>query len=98
MTFETGSATAKHRYVIRHPPVIGNAALRLRGAFGNRRPPEMDLLEIARSIRLAAGIGEECITRAGTRHRWHRSEPRGEIALQLRIDRMLEPHIGAVRM
>ena len=33
---------------------------------------------------------------AGTRR--HRAEPRREVALELRIERMLQPHVGAVRM
>src|SRR5215212_12018777 len=92
------SAAAEDGDVIRDPPVIRNAALFLRCAFGYRRAPEMDPVEIAEAIRVATRVGQKGIALARRKHGRHRAEPRCEIALKLRIDRMLEPHIGAIGM
>ena len=87
---------AEDGYVVRDPAVIGHAC-----ALLAHLPPASARTRSCRNCRavgVAACVGEQRVALAGGGHRRHRAEPGGEIALQLRVDRMLEPHIGAVRM
>src|SRR3712207_1639311 len=93
-----GLPPAQDGDVVGHPAVIGHAAFRLAGAFGHRRAPELDLVEIAHAVGLAALGTEQLVALAGGRHGRHRAEPGGEVALHLRADGMFEPQIGAVRV
>src|SRR5438094_8712711 len=77
------------------PLGVGDAVTLLL-AFCSRRAPEPDLIEIAEAVGLAAAVGEQGISLAGRRHGGHRSEPGGDVALKLRLERMIEPHISAV--
>src|SRR5262245_35710080 len=81
--------------VVFGPLRVGHA-LALLLAFGRRRAPEPNLVEIVVAVGGAAGISQKLIALAGRWHRWHRAEPGGEIALQFRIQGMLEPLIGTV--
>src|SRR5918998_6178461 len=58
----------------------------------------MDLFEIAEAVGLAALVRQQRVALAGLEVRRDGAEPGSEIALQFRIERVLQPHIGAVRM
>src|SRR5262245_17755324 len=91
-------AAAQDRDVVRHPAIVRHAFAALGLAVGDRRAPEVDLLEAAEAVALAALIGEQRVALACVQHNRHGAEPGGEITLQLDIERVLEPHICAVRM
>src|SRR5437667_7111667 len=67
-------------------------------AFGGRGAPEPQLVEIAIAVGLAARIGQELIALAGRWNRRNRPEPRRDIALELGLERVIEPQIGAIGM
>src|SRR5689334_11838664 len=81
--------------VILCPSRVGHASALL-FAFGGRRAPEPDLVEILETIGGAAGVGQKLVAFASCGHRRHRPEPGGKVTLQLGVQRMLEPLIGAV--
>ena len=78
-------ASANHGNVIRDPFMIGHT-FALRFAFADRSAPEPDFFEIIETVGLAAGVGQERITCACGGHGGHGAEPRGEVALQFRIE------------
>src|SRR5262245_18816457 len=92
---EALSAAAEDGEVVGDPAIVWHAAVGLRRALGDRRAPELDAAEIAGAVRLAALIAQELVALAGRRHRRHRAEPGGEVALQLRAQGVLEPQVGA---
>src|SRR6516162_2139267 len=75
--------------VVLGPLRIGHAGALLL-ALPRRRAPEPDLLEVLRAVGDAAGIRQKRIALAGRRYRRDRSEPRGHIALHLRVQRVLQ--------
>src|SRR3954451_17435885 len=92
------SAPAQDRDVVRHPAVVGHAAGRLAGALRDRGAPEVDALEVLRAVGLAALGAEQLVALARGRHHRHRAEPGGQVPLELRLERVLEPLVGAVRV
>src|SRR5512139_1956558 len=92
------STTSKNGDVVRHPAVVGNTPGALALARRHRRAPEVDLVERVVALARAALVGEQLVALARGRHRRHRAEPRRQVALQLGIDRVLEPHVRAVRV
>src|SRR3954452_23841045 len=92
------AAPAQDRDVVRHPAVVGHAAGRLAGALRDRGAPEVDALEVLRAVGLAALGAEQLVALAGGRDYGHRAEPGGQIPLELRLERVLEPLVGAVRV
>ena len=81
--------------VILCPSRVGHASALLL-AFGGRRAPEPDLVEILETIGGAPGVGQKLVAFASCGHRRHGPEPGGKVTLQLGVQRMLEPLIGAV--
>src|SRR5438477_11188786 len=71
------------------PVLVGNAGL-AGAAIGHRSAPEADLVEVVAAVGLAAGVTEQGIAGAGRRHDGDAAEPGGEIALELRLQGMLE--------
>src|SRR5262245_14158771 len=67
-------------------------------AILDRRLPEVDLVEQVGAIGGAALIAEDRLALARGRHRRDTAEPRGDAGLGRGRERMLQPHIGAVRM
>src|SRR3972149_1940507 len=53
------SSSADDGDEVRHPLMVGDALLRPVRAGGRRRPPEADLVEVAKAVGIAAGIREE---------------------------------------
>src|SRR5262249_41608295 len=83
--------------VILCPLRVGHAGTFLL-AFGSRRAPEPDLIEILEAVGGAAGVGQKLVAFARGGYRWHRPEPGGQVALQFGAQRVLKPLIGAVGM
>src|SRR4051812_12502387 len=77
------SASAENSDVICHPAIIGHATLRLSRAFRDRRAPELDLLEIAHAVDLAAFGAEKLVVLTGSGNGGYGAEPGGEVALHL---------------
>src|SRR5690606_3681810 len=92
------SPSSYHADIVGYPAVIRHALVPLRGAFGGRRLPELDLVEIIEPVGLAALVAKQFIALAGSRHHRNRPEPRGQITLYLGLERMFHPHVGAVRI
>src|SRR5688572_33330202 len=78
-----GSTPADHRDVVRDPLLVRHAhgARVRREAIGLRGLPELDLVEVLDAVHDAAVGTEQFVAVTGGRHRGHRAEPRGQVAL-----------------
>src|SRR5688572_26455571 len=93
---KAGSAAALHPLIGRHPVAVGHAFAPA-AAIAHRGLPEVDALEVLDAVGLAARLGKERIG-AGRRDRRNAAEPSCRARLGIVRERLVEPHIGAIRM
>ena len=73
--------------------------LPLRRAFGRSASARSAILsKLSRPLVSQPASVSSALPLQAVEHRRHRAEPGGKIALKLRVDRVLQPHIGAVGM
>src|SRR5262245_56419586 len=90
-------AAAEDGDVVRDPAITGRAGAAA-SASRERRGPERDAIELVVARTLAALLAQQGVALAGGQYYRNRAEPGREVTLQLGVDRMLHPHVGAVRM
>src|SRR5262249_31798215 len=93
---ERGPSTSPNdRDIVRDPAIVGDAG-RLGGALGDRSLPELNAAEIVVAVGLASVVSEKRVAFAGGGDRRERTKPGRDVALDLRLNGVLEPEIGAV--